>query len=51
MSLLVNEFKAYAIERFKRVLHREVKTNLKTNSPIPTWAADRVIEAWHVPLF
>jgi hypothetical protein len=26
-----------------------VKTSLKTNSPIPPWAAAQVIEAWNVP--
>jgi hypothetical protein len=26
-----------------------VKTSLKTNSPIPEWAAAKVIEAWNVP--
>jgi hypothetical protein len=44
----LGEFKAYAIERFKGVLHREVKTSLKINSGIPTWAADRVREAWNI---
>ena len=45
----LGEFKAYAIERFRGILHMAVKTSLKTNSPIPPWAAAMVIEAWNVP--
>jgi hypothetical protein len=45
----LGEFKAYAIERFRGILHMAVKTSLKTNSPIPPWAAAKVIEAWNVP--
>jgi hypothetical protein len=44
----LGEFKLYAIERFKGILHMAVKTSLKTNSPIPPWAAAKVIEAWNV---
>jgi hypothetical protein len=33
----------------QRHLHVAVKTSLKTNSLIPPWAADRVIEAGNVP--
>jgi hypothetical protein len=44
----LGEFKLYAIERFKGILHAAVKTSLKTNSPIPPWAAAQVIEAWNV---
>ncbi len=42
-------FKAHAIESFRGILHREVKTALMTNPTIlPTWAADRVREAWNI---
>jgi len=47
----LGEFKAHAIDRFKGILHMAVKTSLKTNSPIPEWAAAKVIEAWNVPDF
>ena len=46
----LGEFKAYAVERFKRMLQMAVKTSLRTNSPIPSWASDRVIEAWNIPV-
>jgi|HubBroStandDraft_2_1064218.scaffolds.fasta_scaffold195704_3 hypothetical protein len=26
-----------------------VKSGIKTNSPIPPWAEDQVVEAWNVP--
>lgn len=45
----LGEFKLYAVERFRGILHMAVKTSLKTNSPIPPWAAAQVIEAWNVP--
>jgi hypothetical protein len=45
----LGEFKLYAVERFKGILHMAVKTSLQTNSPIPPWAAAQVIEAWNVP--
>jgi hypothetical protein len=44
----LGEFKFAAIEGFSGILHREVKTALRTN-PIPPWAAAKVIEAWNVP--
>jgi hypothetical protein len=44
----LGEFKAYTATRFKDILHGEVKTSLKTNSPIPEWAAAKVIEAWNI---
>ncbi len=44
----LGEFKLYAVDRFKGILHMAVKTSLKTNSPIPEWAADRVREAWNI---
>jgi hypothetical protein len=47
----VGEFKAYAIDRFKRILHTVVKTSLKTDSSMPAWAAEKVVEAWNVPGF
>jgi hypothetical protein len=44
----LGEFKYSAIESFRGILHREVKGSLKT-TPIPAWAAAKVIEAWNVP--
>jgi hypothetical protein len=44
----VGEFKAYAFERFKSILHLTVRDSLKTNSPIPDWAAEKVKESWNV---
>ena len=35
------EWKYYAFERFRSILHLTVRTSLKTNSPIPEWAAQR----------
>jgi hypothetical protein len=43
----LGEFKAHCIDRFKALLHGEVKARLKAN-PIPAWAAVQVIEAWNV---
>jgi hypothetical protein len=45
----LGEFKAYAIERFRGILHRTVKAAIGNNSPIPPWAESRVVEAWNVP--
>ena len=45
----LGEFKFLAIERFRGILHTVVKSSLKTNSPIPSWASAPVIEAWNVP--
>jgi len=42
------EFKAYAFERFKSILHLTVRNSLKTNSPIPSWVAEKVKESWNV---
>jgi hypothetical protein len=47
----LGEFKFLAIERFRGILHTVVKSSLKTNSPIPSWASAPVIEAWNVPSF
>jgi hypothetical protein len=44
----LGEFKFAAIESFRGILHREVKTALRTNPTIPIWAADRVREGWNV---
>jgi hypothetical protein len=44
----LGEFKAHAIDRFKGILHLEVKTSLRTNPPIPDWAAAKVVEAWNI---
>ena len=35
----LGEFKFLAIERFRGILHTVVKSSLKTNSPIPSWAS------------
>jgi hypothetical protein len=43
------EFRAYAVEKFRNILHAVVKSSLKSNGPIPPWAAAKVIEAWNVP--
>jgi hypothetical protein len=45
----LGEFKFLAIEPFREILHRKVKASIGSNSPIPNWAAARVIEAWNVP--
>jgi hypothetical protein len=42
------EFKHYAFERFRSILHLTVRNSLKTNSTIPDWAAERVKESWNV---
>jgi hypothetical protein len=47
----LGEFKFFAIERFRGVLHTVVKSSIKTNSAIPSWASAPVIEAWNVPSF
>jgi hypothetical protein len=47
----LGEFKHSAIERFRGILHTVVKSSIKTDSPIPPWAATQVIEAWNVPNF
>jgi hypothetical protein len=44
----LGEFKFFAIERFRGILHTVVKSSIKTDSPIPPWAEARVIEAWNV---
>jgi hypothetical protein len=41
----LGEFKFMAIERFRGILHATVKASLRTNPPIPDWAAAKVIEA------
>ena len=45
----VGEWKHYAFERFKGILDLTVKNSLKTNSPIPHWAAVRIRESWNEP--
>jgi hypothetical protein len=45
----LGEFKFSAIEGFRGILHRTVKVSIGKNSPIPPWAAAKVIEAWNVP--
>jgi hypothetical protein len=42
------EFKHYAFERFRSILHMTVRNSLKTQSPIPDWAAEKIKESWNV---
>jgi hypothetical protein len=44
----LGEWKHYAFERFRSILHLKVRNSLKTNSPIPEWAAQKVKESWNV---
>ena len=44
----VGEFQAYAFSRFVSILHLTVRNSLKTNSPIPDWAAEKVKESSNV---
>jgi hypothetical protein len=44
----VGESKHYAFERFKGILDLVVQSSLRTNSPIPDWAAEKVKESWNV---
>jgi hypothetical protein len=44
----VGEFKAHAVQAFKSILHMTVRSSLKTQSPIPDWAAEKVKESWNV---
>ena len=44
----VGPFKAHAVESFKAILHRTVCDSLKTRSPIPLWAAQKVEQSWNV---
>jgi hypothetical protein len=44
----LGEFKFSAIESFRGILHATVKGSLRTNPPIPPWAASRVVEGWNV---
>jgi hypothetical protein len=45
---IVGEFKAHAIQTFKTILHLTVRNSLKTRSPIPDWAAEKVKESWDI---
>jgi len=45
----VGEWKHYAFERFRSILHLTVRNALKTNSPIPGWATSKVVESWNIP--
>jgi len=42
------EFRSYFWSRFVGILHLTVKNSLKTQSSIPSWAAERVKESWNV---
>ena len=44
----VGQWKYYAMTRFKGILDLVVRSSLKTNSPIPLWAAEKVQESWNV---
>jgi hypothetical protein len=41
-------WKHYALQRFVGILHMTVRNSLRTNSPIPDWAATKVRESWNV---
>ena len=45
---VVGEWMLYAFERFKGILDLTVRNSLKTNSPIPSWVAEKVKESWNV---
>jgi hypothetical protein len=42
------EWKNHAVQAFKSILHLTVRNSLKTNSPIPDWAAEKIKESWNV---
>jgi hypothetical protein len=44
----VGEWKSHAIQTFRSILHMTVRSSLKTQSPIPDWAAEKVKESWNV---
>jgi len=44
----IGEYKAYAFERFKGIIDLTVRNSVKTNSPIPDWAIQRIKTAWNV---
>jgi hypothetical protein len=46
----VGEFKNHAVTTFRSILHLTVKSSLKTRSPIPDWAAEKVKESWNVEM-
>jgi hypothetical protein len=43
---VLDEWKAYAAQRFRGILEMTVKASLKTHSPIPNWAAAKVVQPW-----
>ena len=42
------QWKANALQRFVGILHMIVRNSLRTRSPIPEWAAQKVMESWNV---
>jgi hypothetical protein len=44
----VGGFKIYFIDRFKGILDLTLRGSLKTNSPVPSWALERIKEAWNI---
>src|SRR5215510_8848383 len=42
------EFKHYAFERFRSILHMPVRNSLKAQCPITDWAAEKIKESWNV---
>jgi hypothetical protein len=42
------EFRHYFMTRFKGIVELTVRNSLKTQSPIPTWAAAKIAQAWNV---
>jgi hypothetical protein len=41
------QWKQYAIERFRGILNLTVRSSLKTGSPIPAWAVEKIRESWN----
>jgi hypothetical protein len=44
----LGELKHSAIESFRGILHATAKPSLRSDAPIPEWAAARVREAWNI---
>jgi hypothetical protein len=44
----LGEWKAYAVDRFKGILHLTLKNADKTCSAVPDWAKQRIKEVWNV---
>jgi hypothetical protein len=44
----VGELKAHCFRQFVSILHLTVRNSLKTGSPIPDWAVEKIRESWNV---